>query len=54
MKRIKLITVKDQAGKYLCVYAPNNIGSTQTELVAKAEAIAKANNSQVRITYWEK
>jgi hypothetical protein len=54
MKRVKLITVKNAEGEYLCCYAPNFIGPTRMELLAKAEAIAKANNSKVRITYWEK
>lgn len=54
MKRIKLITVKNAENQYLCCYAPNFIGPTNAELIAKAEAIAKANNSKVRITYWEK
>lgn len=54
MKRVKLITVKDAEGNYLCYYAPNFIGATRFELLAKAEAIAKANNTTVKITYWEK
>lgn len=54
MKRVKLITVKNAEGEYLCCYAPNFIGPTRMELLAKAEAIAKDNNSKVRITYWEK
>jgi hypothetical protein len=54
MKRVKLISVKDAEGNYLCQYAPNFIGATRMELLAKAEAIAKANNTTVKVTYWEK
>lgn len=54
MKRVMSITAKDSEGKVLVSYAPNFIGHTVAELTAKAEAIAKAHNGTVKITYWKK
>ena len=50
MKRVKLITVKNAEGEYLCCYAPNFIGPTTMELLGKTEAFAKAQNRKIKIT----
>jgi len=50
MKRIKQIAVKSEQGKLLAWFAPNFIGSTEKQLLEKAEKIAREQGGKVEIS----
>jgi hypothetical protein len=50
-KRIKTIAVLDKEGKTVNVYAPNHIGSKESELKTKAQKEADKIGGTVRIKY---
>jgi hypothetical protein len=49
--RIKTIAVRDAHGQIIKFYAPNHIGSTETQLLEKAKAEASTIQGKVTLTY---
>jgi hypothetical protein len=52
-RRIQTIAVRDSQGQLIKFYAPNYIGSTETQLLEKANNEAKKLHGKVTLTYFK-